>query len=131
MSENEVIDQGCCEGQSVHPSVTRKRVLSFREAYDLAYRQINADRLMRPGEEYPSGRLHVVLKVMADVYSKPGMVTVRVAGEDIPARDVQFVYHELGEAEVQELLDKLEELEAVRCADYMRTALYNAGIEAG
>lgn len=130
MSENQIIDD-CCEGQSVHPSVLRKRVPSFREAYDVAYKQIHAERLMRPGEDYPTGKLHVLLKVMADVYCKPPMVVVRVAGEELEARDVQYVLHEIGENEAAELLDKLEDLEIVRCADYMRTALYNAGIEAG
>lgn len=131
MSKEEKMDQERSDGQSVNPSVTRKRGISFREGYDLAYRQINAGRLMRPGEDYPRGKLHVMLKVMADIYCKPPMVIVRVGGEEMLARDVQFVMYEIGEAEAQELLDRMEEIDVVRCADYMRAALYNAGIEAG
>lgn len=113
------------------PTETRKRGMTFREGYDFAYRQIHADRLLRPGEEYPKGRLHVMLKVMADVYCKGASVLIRVGGEDVRAEDVQFVYHEIGEAEAQNLLDSMEGEEFVKEAAYVRAALYYAGLEAG
>lgn len=127
-TEREQIQMG--DGPSVR-SITRRRALSFREAYERAYRQIEAETLMRPGEERPAGVLHVILKVMADAYSKGGSVGIQIAGEVLAARDVQAVYEELGVREIYELIGRMEGAECVNMAGYLRTALYNAGLEAG
>lgn len=111
--------------------------LSFRQAYEAAWRQIGGDRLTRhpfPGwVQLASTRPQVeaICRVMADMMIKPPATVVYIAGEPMRAEDVAEVYTYLDERAISDVLDRLDGVAVVRAMPYLRTVLYNAAIEGG
>lgn len=111
--------------------------LSFRQAYEAAWRQIGGDRLTRnpfPGwVQLASTRPQVeaICRVMADMMIKPKATVVYIAGEPMRAEDVAEVYTYLDERAISDVLDRLDGVAVVRAMPYLRTVLYNAAIEGG
>lgn len=111
--------------------------LSFRKAYEAAWRQIGGDRLTRnpfPGwVQLASTRPQVeaICRVMADMMIKPKATVVYIAGEPMRAEDVAEVYTYLDERAISDVLDRLDGVAVVRAMPYLRTVLYNAAIEGG
>ena len=123
------------EGQA-RPYGTGGR-LTFRQAYEAAWRQIDGDMLTPM--IYPGGtvlastrpQVQAICRVMADMMIKPPATVVYIAGEPMRAEDVAEVYALLDMRTVSDVLDRLDGASAVRVMPYLRTVLYNAAIEGG
>lgn len=111
--------------------------LSFRQAYEAAWRQIGGDMLTPM--IYPGGtvlastrpQVQAICRVMADMMIKPPDTVVYISGEPMRAEDVAEVYALLDMRTVSDVLDRLDGASAVRVMPYLRTVLYNAAIEGG
>ena len=123
------------EGQA-RPFGTGGR-LTFRQAYEAAWRQIDGDMLtpmIYPGGVVLSStrpQVQAICRVMADMMIKPPATVVYIAGEPMRAEDVAEVYALLDMRTVSDVLDRLDGASAVRVMPYLRTVLYNAAIEGG
>ena len=123
------------EGQA-RPCGTGGR-LTFRQAYEAAWRQIDGDMLtpmIYPGGTVLSStrpQVQAICRVMADMMIKPPATVVYIAGEPMRAEDVAEVYALLDMRTVSDVLDRLDGASAVRVMPYLRTVLYNAAIEGG
>ena len=123
------------EGQA-RPCGTGGR-LTFRQAYEAAWRQIDGDMLTPM--IYPGGtvlastrpQVQAICRVMADMMIKPPATVVYIAGEPMRAEDVADVYALLDMRTVSDVLDRLDGESVVRVMPYLRTVLYNAAIEGG
>lgn len=123
------------EGQAC-PCGTGGR-LTFRQAYEAAWRQIDGDMLTPM--IYPGGtvlastrpQVQAICRVMADMMIKPPATVVYIAGEPMRAEDVADVYALLDMRTVSDVLDRLDGESVVRVMPYLRTVLYNAAIEGG
>lgn len=123
------------EGQA-RPCGTGGR-LTFRQAYEAAWRQIGGDWLTGAG--FPAQvtvadtrpQVQAICRVMADMMIKPPATVVYIAGEPMRAEDVADVYALLDMRTVSDVLDRLDGASAVRVMPYLRTVLYNAAIEGG
>ena len=111
--------------------------LSFRQAYEAAWRQIGGDWLTGAG--FPAQvtvvdtrpQVQAICRVMADMMIKPPATVVYIAGEPMRAEDVADVYALLDMRTVSDVLDRLDGESVVRVMPYLRTVLYNAAIEGG
>ena len=121
------------EGQA-RPCGTGGR-LTFRQAYEAAWRQIGGDWLTGVGlpaqvtvvDTRPP--VQAICRVMADMMIKPPATVVYIAGEPMLAEDVAEVYALLDMRTVSDVLDRLDGASVVRVMPYLRTVLYNAAIE--
>lgn len=123
------------EGQA-RPCGTGGR-LTFRQAYEAAWRQIDGDMLtpmIYPGSKVLAStrpQVQAICRVMADMMIKPPATVVYIAGEPMRAEDVADVYALLDMRTVSDVLDRLDGESVVRVMPYLRTVLYNAAIEGG
>lgn len=126
--QNQIQIERCA--QSVHPSISRGRVTSFREAEELVKKQIGYAKFTGVRRD-ESIKLTCIVRVMADMMVKAPGVSVTVDGEKMTAGVVQEVYSMVSERMVRSLMRSIDVGSLANPKAYIRTALYNEVIAAG